>query len=65
MTPEEIKRYFTDNPPPKELDWKPYAKIIDSRAFLDHTFILIANHKGNLETCPAWWRLKEFYEYMK
>lgn len=62
MTPEEIKRYFIENPPPKEVNWKPHAKITDTQAFLNHTFVLINNHKGNLETCPAWWRLKEFYQ---
>ncbi|MHA3788305.1 DUF6965 family protein [Flavobacterium hauense] len=65
MTPEEIKRYFLHNPPPEEVDWKPYMKIANSQGFLNHTFVLIHNHKGKLEDCPAWWRLREFYQDMK
>ncbi|WP_394343508.1 DUF6965 family protein [Flavobacterium ustbae] len=33
MTPEEIKRYFETFPPPKEVQWKPCAKITDSELF--------------------------------
>ncbi|RDI11258.1 DUF6965 family protein [Flavobacterium sp. AG291] len=65
MTVEEIKRYFTGNPPPKEVNWKPYAKITDAERFLAHAFVLIENHKGKQDDCPAWWRLKEFYQFMK
>jgi len=25
MTPEEIKRYFEAAPPPRQVDWKPWA----------------------------------------
>jgi len=65
MSPEEIKRYFENNPPPKEVDWRPHAKITDTEGFLKHTFILIGNHKGDINKCPAWWRIQEFYQDMK
>lgn len=64
MTPDEIKRYFENNPPPETVDWKPWAKITDTQGFLKNCYMLIGNHKGNIETCPAWWRLREFYEDM-
>jgi hypothetical protein len=61
MNPEEIKRYFEKNPPPQEVAWKPWAKITDSQNFLKSCYSSIANFKGNIENCPAWWHLKEFY----
>lgn len=33
MTHEEIKQYFENTPPPKEVDWKPWAKIFDTHIF--------------------------------
>ena len=64
MNPEEIKRYFEKNPPPLEIQWKPWAKITDTQKFLENCYITISNYKGNIENCPAWWRLKEFYQDM-
>ncbi|SHM06168.1 DUF6965 family protein [Flavobacterium saccharophilum] len=61
MTPEEIKRYFEATPPPKEVDWKPWAKITDSQVFLKSCYSTINNYKGSLDMCPAWWHLKDFY----
>jgi len=61
MTPDEIKRYFETTPPPKEVDWKPWAKITDSQVFLKSCYSTIRNYNGNLEMCPAWWHLKDFY----
>lgn len=61
MTPEEIKRYFEATPPPQEVELKPWAKITDSQLFLRSCFLTIYNYKGDLEMCPAWWHLKEFY----
>lgn len=61
MTPEEIKRYFEATPPPEAVDWKPWAKITDSQVFLKSFYSTINNYKGDLDMCPAWWHLKEFY----
>lgn len=64
MTIEEIKRYFEKNQPPPVVDWKPWAKITNTAKFLESSYATIANHKGSIETCPAWWHLKEFYQDM-
>jgi len=64
MNLEEIKRYFEKNPPPTSVDWKPWAKITDTQKFLDSCYVTITHHKGNIEVCPAWWHLKEFYQDM-
>lgn len=64
MNPDEIKRYFEKNPPPQEVAWKPWAKITDTQKFLNSCYVTIANYKGNIEMCPAWWHLKEFYQDM-
>ncbi|WP_316633110.1 DUF6965 family protein [uncultured Flavobacterium sp.] len=65
MTPEEIKRYFEATPPPKEVNWKPWAKITDSQLFLRSCYLTIENYKGSLDMCPAWWHLKEFYTLVR
>ncbi|WP_426486122.1 DUF6965 family protein [Flavobacterium sp. 2] len=39
MNPEDIKRYFETNPPPTEVLWKPWAKIVDSQLFLNSCYI--------------------------
>lgn len=65
MTTEEIKRYFEAAPPPKEVDWKPWAKITDSQAFLKSCYATIKNYKGSLDMYPAWWHLKDFYMLMR
>jgi len=61
MTPDEIKRYFEATPPPTEVNWKPWAKITDSKVFLKSCYSTINNYKGSLDMCPAWWHLKDFY----
>jgi len=65
MTPEELKAYFDSNPPPFEVAWKPWAKMINSKLFLEACYTGIENFKGNYEKCPDYWHLKEFYEDMK
>lgn len=65
MTPDEIKRYFEAFPPPKEVQWKPWAKITDSQVFLKSSYSAINNYKGPLERCPAWWHLQDFYLFIK
>lgn len=65
MNPEEIKRYFDSNPPPLEVDWKPWAKITDTRVFLKSCYTTIINYNGNIEMCPAWWHLKDFYQLIR
>ncbi|WP_116787816.1 DUF6965 family protein [Flavobacterium psychrotrophum] len=64
MNPDEIKKYFEKNLPPQQVDWKPWAKITDIQKFLNACYITIANFKSNIETCPGWWHLKEFYSDM-
>lgn len=65
MSPEEIKRYFESFPPPKEVQWKPWATITDSQVFLNSCYTGIKNFNGNIERCPAWWHLKDFYLLVK
>lgn len=65
MTPDDVKRYFETTPPPKEVDWKPWARIFDSQTFLNSCYIGIRNFNGPIERCPAWWHLKDFYLLMK
>lgn len=62
MTPEEIKAYFDDNPPPFEVEGKPWAKIINSKKFLEACFNGIQQYKGNYANCPDYWHLMEFYQ---
>lgn len=65
MTHEEIKRYFECMPPPQEVDWKPWSKIIDSQLFLRRCYTGIYNFNGPIEMCSAWWHLKDFYLHIK
>jgi len=65
MNPEDIKRYFETNPPPTEVLWKPWAKIVDSQLFLNSCYIGIVNFNGSLDICPTWWHLKDFYNFIK
>jgi len=61
MTPIEIKSHFDQNPPSETFELYPLTKITDCEKFLQSTYNTLANHKGNYEDCPAYWRLKEFY----
>ncbi|MCO6148929.1 hypothetical protein [Flavobacterium sp. NRK1] len=36
----------------------------DGSRGLNSCYLAIANYKGNIEICPAWWHLKEFYQDM-
>ena len=65
MNPEEIKRYFDANPPPGQVDWKPWAKITDTQLFLKSCYTGIRTFNGPLDLCPAWWHLKDFYLLVK
>ncbi|MCR5862560.1 hypothetical protein LRS05_10550 [Flavobacterium sp. J372] len=64
MNPEEVKRYFEKNPPPQEVAWKPWVRITDTQKFLNSCYVTIGGFKGNIEACPSWWHLKEFYQDM-
>lgn len=65
MNYEDIKRYFDNNPPPKEVAWTEWAKITDTQVFLKSCYTGIKNFNGNIERCPAWWHLKDFYQLIK
>lgn len=65
MNHEEIKRYFESTPPPLEVKWKPWAKIVDTQLFLNSCYIGIRNFNGPLDMCPAWWHLRDFYLQIK
>lgn len=65
MNPEEIKRYFETNPPPKEAKWTDWAYISDTQVFLRSCYTTIRNYNGPLDRCPAWWHLRDFYLLMK
>ncbi|MFC4392017.1 DUF6965 family protein [Flavobacterium quisquiliarum] len=65
MNHEEIKRYFENNPPPKEVQWTAWAKITDSQVFLNSCYTTIRNFNGPVDRCPAWWHLRDFYLHIK
>lgn len=62
MTPIEIKSYFDQNPPPATFELYPWAKITDCEKFLQSSYNTLANHKGDYNNCPTYWRLKKFYQ---
>lgn len=62
MTPEEIKTYFDSNPPPFEVEWKPWAKVINTKRFLEACYTAISVYTGNYQNCPDYWHLLEFYQ---
>ncbi|GAA4794556.1 hypothetical protein GCM10023231_23690 [Olivibacter ginsenosidimutans] len=62
MTPEEIKNYFDSNPPPFEIEWKPWAKIANTKKFLEACYTAIEHYKGSYQNCPDYWHLLEFYK---
>jgi hypothetical protein len=63
MMPQELKDYFDKNPPPFfELQWKPWAKMINSKRFIEGYLTDIEAFKGHYEKRPDYWHLKEFYE---
>lgn len=65
MNPEEIKRYFEHNPPPKEVRLTEWANITDTQVFLRSCYLTIRNFKGPVDRCPAFWHLRDFYLLMK
>ncbi|WP_255462968.1 DUF6965 family protein [Flavobacterium sp. LPB0248] len=65
MNPEEIKRYFEHNPPPKEVRLTEWANITDTQVFLRSCYLTIRNFSGPVERCPAFWHLRDFYLLMK
>ncbi|MDQ1165672.1 hypothetical protein [Flavobacterium sp. SORGH_AS_0622] len=65
MNYEDIKRHFENTPPPKEVDWTPWAKITDTQVFLKSCYTTIRNFNGPIDRCPAWWHLRDFYILMK
>jgi len=65
MNHEEIKRYFENNPPPKEARLTPWANITDTQVFLRSCYSTIRNFNGPVERCPAFWHLRDFYILMK
>lgn len=64
MTPQELKEYFDSNPPPFEVDWKPWAKIINSKQFIEACFNAISVYKGSYQNCPDYWHLLELHHHM-
>jgi hypothetical protein len=65
MNYEDIKRHFENHPPPKEVQWTPWAKITDTQVFLRSCHTTIRNFNGPMDRCPAWWHLRDFYILMK
>lgn len=61
MTPQELQEYFVNNPPPKEVQWKEWAKITDTKKFIESALMCIKQFKGNYNNCPDYWHLMEFY----
>jgi len=64
MTPQDIKEYFDSNPPAFEVEWKPWAKIINSKKFLEACYNAIGVYKGSYQSCPDYWHLLEFYYHI-
>ena len=62
MTPQELKEYFDNNPPPFEVDWKPWAKMVNSKLFIENALMCIEQFNGRYDKCPDYWHLLEFYE---
>jgi len=52
MMPQELKDYFDKNPPPFELQWKPWAKVINSKRFIEGCLIGTEAFKGHYESVP-------------
>lgn len=65
MNHEEIKRYFENNPPPKEVRLTEWANITDTQVFLRSCYSTIRNFNGPIDRCPAWWHLRDFYLLIK
>lgn len=65
MNYEDIKRHFESHPPPKEVEWTPWAKITDTQIFLRSCYTTIRNFNGPMDRCPVWWHLRDFYILMK
>ncbi|UPZ18013.1 DUF6965 family protein [Flavobacterium humidisoli] len=65
MNYEDIKRHFENHPPPKKVQWTPWAKITDTQAFLKSCHTTIGNFNGAMDRCLAWWHLRDFYILMK
>ncbi|MFC0778672.1 DUF6965 family protein [Flavobacterium sp. HJSW_4] len=65
MNHEEIKRYFENNPPPKEVRLTEWANITDTQVFLKSCYSTIRNFNGPIDRCSAWWHLRDFYILMK
>ncbi|AWK07519.1 hypothetical protein HYN56_19965 [Flavobacterium crocinum] len=65
MNHEEIKRYFENNPPPKEVRLTEWANITDTQVFLRSCYSTIRNFNGPIDRCPAWWHLRDLYLLIK
>lgn len=65
MNHEEIKSYFETNPPPKQVQWTPWANINDTQVFLRSCYIGILNFNGPVDRRPAWGHLRDFYILLK
>ncbi|WP_289660255.1 DUF6965 family protein [Flavobacterium panacagri] len=65
MNHEEIKRYFENSPPPREVRLTEWANITDTQVFLRSCYSTIKNFNGPTDRCPAWWHLRDFYLLIK
>ncbi|MBB4804720.1 hypothetical protein HNP37_004818 [Flavobacterium nitrogenifigens] len=65
MNPEEIKRYFESNPPPKEVQLTPWVNITDTQVFLKSCYSTVRNFTGPVDRCPAFWHLRDLYILIK
>jgi len=61
MTPKELKEYFEYYPLPQKIDWKPWAKIRDSKKFVENAIQCIDAYRGPYEDCPEYWFLMELH----
>ncbi|WP_433836283.1 DUF6965 family protein [Flavobacterium anhuiense] len=53
MNHEEIKRYFENNPPPKEVRLTEWANITDTQVFLNSCYSTIRNFNGPVDRMPG------------
>ncbi|WP_166336046.1 DUF6965 family protein [Sphingobacterium chungjuense] len=61
LTPEELQELLTGKDYPNEVRLNPAAVVTNAPQFLTIQFLMVAKHKGDLQRCAAWQRLREFY----
>lgn len=61
LTPEQLEAELLGKTYPDNIRINPAAIVIEAAPFLHIQFDMIKRHKGDINRCAAWQRLKEFY----